>query len=310
MERADDKRQQQPAAGQNAGAASGGQTPPKMKKGRRYRLMFFNERKDRVVFSFSMPTSVAALLMVFVLALTAVLVVIVMTQTPLRSYLPGYLDVEKRTVIVETALRLDSLERESRLRSVYLQNLTDILSGRVQADSIVPYDSAVVVMFNDSLQAKSRREEEFVAQFEASERYSLNALMAGTAAPGILFMVPVKGELVDLEEGEDRDDWFAEFIPEAVFRVRQETPVLAPLDGTVISVDFDFRGGYTLVLQHANDYVCVFSNLKLPLVSVGKVVKSGTVIGQAGAEEGAYSRMRLRIWHRGRAVDPRTVIPF
>lgn len=310
MERADDKRQQQPAAGQNAGAASGGQTPPKMKKGRRYRLMFFNERKDRVVFSFSMPTSVAALLMVFVLALTAVLVVIVMTQTPLRSYLPGYLDVEKRTVIVETALRLDSLERESRLRSVYLQNLTDILSGRVQADSIVPYDSAVVVMFNDSLQAKSRREEEFVAQFEASERYSLNALMAGTAAPGILFMVPVKGELVDSEEGEDRDDWFAEFIPEAVFRVRQETPVLAPLDGTVISVDFDFRGGYTLVLQHANDYVCVFSNLKLPLVSVGKVVKSGTVIGQAGAEEGVYSRMRLRIWHRGRAVDPRTVIPF
>lgn len=309
MERADDKKQQQPVAGQKAGAATDGQAPKK-RKGRRYRLMFFNERKDRVVFSFSMPTSVAALLMVFVLALTAVLVVIIMTQTPLRSYLPGYLDVEKRTVIVETALRLDSLERESRLRSLYLQNLTDILSGRVQADSIMPYDSAVVVKFNDSLQAKSRREEAFVARFEESERYSLNALVAGTAAPGMLFMVPVKGELVEAEPGREHDDWFAEFIPEAVLRVRQETPVLAPLDGTVISVDFDFGGGYTLILQHANDYVSVFSNLKLPLVSAGRVVRSGTVIGQAGAEEGAYGRMSLRIWHRGRAVNPRTVIPF
>lgn len=309
MKPAEEKRQQQPVAGRKEEAATGGQTA-KPKKGRRYRLMFFNERKDRVVFSFSMPTSVAALLLVFVLALTAVLVVIIMTQTPLKSYLPGYLDVEKRTVIVETALRLDSLERESRLRGIYLQNLTDILSGRVQADSIVPYDSAVVVMFDDSLQAKSRREEEFVTRFEESERYSLNALVAGTAVPGLLFMVPVKGELLAPEGRQEGDDWFAEFLPEAVLRVPQETPVLAPLDGTVISVDFDFSGGYTLILQHANDYVSVFSNLKLPLVSTGKVVKSGAVIGQAGAEEGSYSRMKIRIWHRGRPIDPREVIPF
>lgn len=309
MEPAEDKRQSQPAAGQKDGAATGGQTL-QAKKGRRYRLMFFNERKNRVVFSFSMPTSVAALLLVFVLALTAALVVIIMTRTPLKSYLPGYLDVEKRAVIVETALRLDSLERESRLRSIYLQNLTDILSGRIQGDSIVSYDSAVVVMFNDSLQAKSPREEAFVARFEEAERYSLNALVAGTPALGAVFMVPVKGEVIESGSGQERSDWFAEFIPEVVLRVRPETPVLAPLDGTVISVDFDFGGGYTLILQHANDYISVFSNLKLPLVSVGKVVKSGTVIGQAGAEEGAYSRMWLRIWHRGRPIDPCDVIPF
>ncbi len=309
MKPAEDKTQQQPEVGQNAEPATGGQTP-KVKKGRRYRLMFFNERKDRVLFSFSMPTSVAALLLVFLLALTAALVVIVMTRTPLKSYLPGYLDVEKRAVIVETALRLDSLERESRMRSVYLQNLTDILSGRIQGDSIVSYDSAVVVMFNDSLQAKSPREEAFVARFEETERYSLNALVAGTPAGGAVFMVPVKGEIIESGNGQERNEWFAEFIPEVVLRVQPETPVLAPLDGTVISVDFDFGGGYTLILQHANDYVSVFSNLKLPLVRAGKVVKSGAVIGQAGAEEGPYSRLGLRIWHKGRPIDPRDVIPF
>jgi lipoprotein NlpD len=80
-------------------------------KRQRYRLLFLNEREDKVVFSLRLYTWVAALLLTLLITLTAVLVVLIMTRTPLRSFLPGYLDVNKRTELVESILRLDSLER-------------------------------------------------------------------------------------------------------------------------------------------------------------------------------------------------------
>lgn len=288
-------------------------TPPEpavRRRGRRYRLMFFNERKDHVVFSFSMPTYVAALLFVVILSLTAVLVVIIMTQTPLRSYLPGYLDVEKRAAVVETALRLDSLERESALRGRYLTTLTDILSGRVVGDSIIPYDSAVVVTFHDSLLGKTGREEAFVARFEEEEKYSLNAILHPAAPSGHLFLLPVSGEVETLVV-ETRDvSGRVVCRPEARVTVRRTMPVLAPAGGAVVAVDYVVGEGYTLVLQHANGYVTAFTGLAHSLVRRGETLRAGAVIGHAGGNGATAATVGISVWLSGNAIPPADVILF
>ena len=49
----------------------------------------------------------------FLIAVTAFIII----KTPIRNYLPGYLDVEVRKEIMQNALRADSLERMIEIQS-------------------------------------------------------------------------------------------------------------------------------------------------------------------------------------------------
>ena len=55
----------------------------------------------------------------FLIAVTAFIII----KTPIRNYLPGYLDVEVRKEIMQNALRADSLERMIEIQSLYLDNV-------------------------------------------------------------------------------------------------------------------------------------------------------------------------------------------
>lgn len=61
--------------------------------------------------------------------------------TPLRNYLPGYMNSEVRSQIVANALRADSLQAALERQSRYVMNIQDILSGQVKADTVQSIDS-------------------------------------------------------------------------------------------------------------------------------------------------------------------------
>ena len=69
-----------------------------------------------------------ALFAFILIAFTALIII----KTPIRNYLPGYLDVEIRKEIVDNALRADSLERMISIQSLYLKNVAGILSGTIE----------------------------------------------------------------------------------------------------------------------------------------------------------------------------------
>jgi lipoprotein NlpD len=291
--------------------ASGENSPRKTtKKGKRYRLLFMNEREDKVLFSMRLYTWVAALLFTLLIALTAVLVVLIMTRTPLKSFLPGYLDMNKKTELVEATLRLDSLEHASRMRTVYLQNLTDILSGRVKVDSIVPFSSAEAVRFNDSLREASDREQAFVSGFEEQERYSLNALTAQAAPASVSFIAPVKGSVLPADSTSRVQAAKNGARPVNELRVVPVRPytVLAPADGMVVAVNEDIDGYYSVMIQHVNDCLSELNHLTSVWVSVGQSVRAGSAVAQADPQGDEPSWVGIRIWQRGTSVDPQFMI--
>lgn len=265
-----------------------------------YRLQLINSRRNRLLFSFPMSAWTASLLVSVILLLTAVFVIFVMTRTPLRTFLPGYLDVEKRTELVETALRLDSLERASNLRSIYLQNLTDILSGRVQADTIARFDSATVVRFDDSLRMSSPREQAFVSRMAEIEKYGLNTLIHSPSTPSLVLMHPLNIQDPELMTGEKGTSYLR-------YSLHKETPVWAPLDGTVISVEYKIDGTAVIVMQHAGDLVSVLSNLSHPMAEQGRSYKAGAVIGQAGGDP-EQLWVDYSLWNKGKTIDPRELM--
>ena len=114
----------------------------------KYKLSFFNESTLEEVWSFRLSL-LSVFIYVFIFAsilitLTSVIIIL----TPIRNYLPGYLDVEVRKEILINALRADSLEQKMSIQSRYLDNLAEILSGNVNIDSIQNFDTTSYIMSN------------------------------------------------------------------------------------------------------------------------------------------------------------------
>lgn len=272
----------------------------------RYRLQMFSERHNRVVFSFSMPVWLTAILAILLSMAVALFALYVVTSTPLRQYLPGYLDVNKRAVVVESAMRIDSLARESNLRTMYLENLQAILlDTKMSNDSIAPYDSAVV-RFTDSLKVASEREQAFTARYEEQERFGLNAIEAKSQLSSVSFIQVVKGKPIVPEEAEEVDALAGTRI-----QLSREVPVLSPLEGTAVVVRYLIGDGYEVTIQCSNEYIVILSHLSSVMVDEGKVLKAGSVVGHAGAEKDEDDRwISIRIWYKGRAIDPQSVMQF
>lgn len=108
---------------------------------------------------------------------------IIIAFTPLRNYLPGYMNSEVRAQIVSNALRADSLQKMLERQKLYIMNIQDIFSGKIQVDTVQSIDSLTAIR-SDSLMERTRKEEEFRKQYEESERYNLTAVNNTPTASG------------------------------------------------------------------------------------------------------------------------------
>ncbi|MDO4497829.1 MAG: M23 family metallopeptidase [Bacteroidales bacterium] len=222
-------------------------------------------------------------------------------QTPLRQYLPGYLDQQKRALVEQMSMRIDSLEEVSRVRLLYLNNMVAILSGEAKGE-LVPYDSAASIIQDTLLQA-SELERTFAQQYEERERFTLSGVSKEPADRRPIFLAPIKG-VVDVSRALSPNRGID-------IKVLRETPVLAPLEGSVVSVSYVAGEGFHVVIQHPGDYLTLFSGLSVSLVEVGQTVKPGRVIGHAGGKGATSERsVNVQIWYKGSEIDPLSVMNY
>lgn len=160
----------------------------------KYKLSFINEGTLEEVWSFRLSQLSAfvtlAVFAFFLIAVTAFIII----KTPIRNYLPGYLDVEVRKEIMQNALRADSLERMMEIQSLYLNNVAGILSGTMPLDSIRQIDSLASNDINYEI-PRSKEETRFVKDYEEEEKYNLSVLTDPGKVPteGVFFYKPVNG---------------------------------------------------------------------------------------------------------------------
>ena len=90
--------------------------------------------------------------------------------------------------------------------------------------------------------------------------------------------------------------------------------VLCVSDGVVAEVVEDDLMGVTVVVEHPEGLVSVYSNLaENPVVSVGQEVDTGTVLGTVGAtaiaESAMTAHLHLEMTRDGETVDPTEYLP-
>lgn len=224
--------------------------------------------------------------------------------TPLRNYLPGYMNSEVRSQIVANALRADSLQAALERQSRYVMNIQDILSGQVKADTVQSIDS-LTNLRAEKLMERSKKEEEFRKQYEEKERYNLTAVTDVRDAAGLIFYRPLRGVMS------------AGFNPEKRhfgidLTVSPNESILAALDGTVIMAAYTAEWGYVIQIQHPQNFISVYKHCGSLMKREGEQVKGGEVIALVGksTEDGDQPHLHFELWHRGNPTNPEKYVVF
>lgn len=272
----------------------------------KYKLSFINEGTLEEVWAFRLSRLSAFIsLAVFAFFLVAVTSLIII-KTPIRNYLPGYLDVEVRKEIMQNALRADSLQRMMEIQSLYLNNVAGILSGTIQLDSIRRIDSLASNDMNYEI-PRSKEETEFVRDFEEEEKYNLSVLTDPGKVPteGVFFYKPVNG-VVSSSYETDIHHYGVDLV------AAPKESVLATLDGTVIYTGFDPNHGNVIQIQHKNGFISVYKHNELLLKEVGDHVVAGEAIALVGntGEVSTGPHLHFELWYRGNPVNPEEYIAF
>lgn len=271
----------------------------------KYKLSFFNENTLEEVWSFRLSQlSAFAMLALFAFLLVALTAVIIIT-TPIRNYLPGYLDVEVRKEIVQNALRADSLERMLQIHALYLNNVSGILAGTMPIDSIREIDSLARVNPDYEI-PRSQEEMQFVKDFEEAEKYNLTVLDPNPVpTDGVFFYKPVNGLVSSHYDANIRH-----FGVDLAADLKES--VLATLDGTVVFAGFDPNFGNVIQVQHKNGFLSIYKHNELLLKEVGDRVVAGEAIALVGST-GKLStgpHLHFELWYKGVPVNPEEYIAF
>ncbi|MDR1738390.1 MAG: hypothetical protein LBR66_06205 [Candidatus Symbiothrix sp.] len=131
----------------------------------KYKLFILNQNTLEEMFSFRISWLSGCMTIfafaVFFITLTSVVII----NTPIRNYLPGYIDSEVRQEIIENAIKTDSLQQIIHVQSQYIENITGILNGTSPIAKITEIDSLDTPVTMDDLK-NSDALKEFIQHYE------------------------------------------------------------------------------------------------------------------------------------------------
>jgi len=269
----------------------------------KYKLSFINENTLEEVWSFRLSLfSAFVTLTVYAISLITITALIII-MTPIRNYLPGYLDVEVRKEIMENALRADSLERMIQIQDLYLRNVTKIMSGEIELDSIRRIDSLAQTDVDYQI-PRSEAEQAYVKDFEQDEKYNLTVLDVNASHSNTFFFYkPVNGMVSSRYQADIRHFGID-------IAAKPNESVLATLDGTVVYAGYDPNEGNVIQLQHKNGFISIYKHNETLLKEPGQSVVAGEAIALVG-NSGVLStgpHLHFELWLEGKPVNPEDYI--
>lgn len=270
-----------------------------------YKLTIFNEHTLEQVLMFRISRLTVILSMLIAVLIIGALTIYLITRTPLRRTLPGYVTPEMRSQIVDNALAVDSLTRIVNINKAYLDNLANIFSGNIPLDSIdINSEQTLQTYSIDSLLPASNATNSFLRKYAEEGKYTLDVFNQNVA-DNLIFYPPVKGRVTQTYNPQRR-----------IFGIRitppRQSPVAAVLDGTVIATYFTAEEGYVIEVQHNNNYISIYRCNDRLLKSVGQKVSEGENIAISGniIEGKIRPYVEFQLWHQGVPLNPSEYIHF
>ena len=269
-----------------------------------YRLTIFNDSTFQSVWSMKLSRLKVFGAVSLASSIIVILVTFLIAATGLREYIPGYPDAKQRQMMVETALKVDSLEIELAKRDEFFKGIKAIVSGEVPEDNIVidtsteSYDVSFTNYNHDSIFQDNLLAEQTSLSIQNNTRKK-------TELSQMHFYVPVKG-IITNHFNLSTDHFGVDLVSDPNARIS------TILEGTVIFSGWTLETGYVMYIQHEADLVSVYKHNAELLKSTGDKVKAGeavAIIGNSG-ELSTGPHLHFELWHRGNALNPEQYIDF
>lgn len=273
---------------------------------RKYRLVILNDTTFGE--SFSLRLSPWGLL-IGISALTIVMTTLVISLvafTPLREYIPGYGNITERKLIVSLGNKADSLEQIVESRDEYMNNVLNVLNGKVEGKTEKISKDTTGKYKNINVNP-TKSDAEFRKDYEDNMQNNSIAI-TNTKLKGLsdlVFFTPVKGLVIDSYNSET-DHLGVDIV------TKENEFAKAVLDGTIIYSGFSAKDGYVIHIQHSNNLMSIYKHNADLLKQVGTKVKAGEAISLVGntgtASKGPH--LHFELWYNGIPINPQEVIGF
>lgn len=275
-------------------------TGKKMKT--RYAFSVLNESNLEEVYRKRLTGYDFMFIIISALILLFVIFTLIMAFTPLKRILPADEDTALRNRLISQAITIDSLQRVTETNQNYLDNITDIFSGKIKIEENDDIDSLIVKIYGAQFIDKSDEEKVFNEKFEEEEMY--NFANRDVAEASMVFFSPVRGSIVrnfDVGEGHLGTD----------ISTNEGAAISAVYDGVVLSSGYDASEGYVLEILHKDNYVSVYRGAAESFKRSGDAVKTGESIGLTGKNSlhGAPV-LHFELWKSMQPQNPADYITF
>ena len=276
----------------------------------KYRLVIMNVETFEEKFSFRLSRLNVFIAMGTLAILLIFFTSLIISFTPLREYIPGYSDVAVRKRLMQLQRTADSLEIDSRQKSVYYQNLEKILKGENFEEKLTE-PSDVSDDYKNVEYTRSVEDSILRAEYETEAAYNLkydddNELYSRTSSlSSFVFFTPLKG-VVTQEYNPGLQHFGIDIV------AQENEAVNATLDGTVIFSDWTVATGYVIGIQHKGNLFSVYKHNSVLLKETGSFVKAGepvAIVGESG-ELTTGPHLHFELWNNGLPVNPRDYIYF
>lgn len=255
----------------------------RFKTPKRYRLSLFNENALNRVWMVKMGRKRLILLVVVAVMAVFCAGMMLMSLTPLRTFLPGYLTGSERRLLVEVDSRADSIARRLDIYGSYLGNVSSIINGDIDPDSVMATigrvsESDSIAPRQDSVPLLGRNnvESEFVRMYSERENFILDDRQ-DLLAEAPLFVPPVKDAMVSA--GDDP------LVP--LIEVNEDVAgVYAVNRGTVVDQYKSADAGFVIIIQHPDGYLSRYSGLSRIFTKRGVAIDADSRIGQYNRADG------------------------
>lgn len=270
----------------------------------KYKLTIINENTLEEVVGIHVSKLNGLSVLLFACTIIFIIAASIIVFTPLRNYLPGYMNSEVREMVVSNALRADSLRLALEKQNRYIMNIQDIFSGKIHVDTIQSIDS-LTNLRAEQLMERTKEEEEFRQQYEEKERYNLRAIDNSNAVSGLIFFKPVNG-VKEVNFNPEEKHYGIDIL------TSDNENVVAILDGTVIMATYTVSDGYVIQVQHAQNFISIYKNCGSLMKEPGDKVKGGDVIALVGKgnDEHKESYLHFELWRSGVPINPGNYVVF
>lgn len=230
--------------------------------------------------------------------------------TPVKYFIPGFGDYRYKSQILRMQAEVDSLQTSMEARAEWLQNITDIASGKLDSTRPVLTKDGSIDKSKIDINKVSELELELRKEVEEEENFSLSAKGKGSEIAidevrQMHLLSPVTGYVTDsfspLKEHFGID-----------IAAQTDAPVKATLDGKVISTGWTLETGFVIAIQHANNLVSFYKHNGRLLKKTGASVKAGDVIAVVGntGELSTGPHLHFELWRDGKSLNPQDYILF